>query len=221
MEILEQEYQKVLEAFPNAILVNNLIYHIKILLINNVFLDIDYKKYPKKPKVLFIKSNGEIYKDLDDMISSLKRWKKDNAISIVELINEILTFIENMQTNEILIKKELFKGILDLSRNQHPREILGLLRMEDGIVLEYILPPGALTTDTSGIFSSSRLPIDSSIEGSIHSHPRGNPHPSSTDLNGVFKKYRFNFIVASPYNSINCVKCFNKNGVEIPFRIVD
>ena len=220
MEILEEEYQKIIESFPNAIIVDNYISHLKIPLVNNRFLDIDYKKYPKRPKVLLIKPNGEIYKNLDSMISSLKNWKKGDAISIVELLTDILLFIKKMQNNEIIIERELFNGILALCRNQHPREILGLLRMANGVVTEYILPPGALTSDSSGIFFPSRLPLDPSLEGTVHSHPSGNPCPSLGDLNSVFKKNRFHFIVAYPYNSLTCVKCFDKNGNEIPFRII-
>ena len=126
-----------------------------------------------------------------------------------------------MQTNEILISKELFKGILGLCRDQHPREILGLLRMVNGVVSEYILPPGALTSENSGIFSPSRIPIGSSLEGTIHSHPSGNPNPSLGDLNSIFKKYVFHFIVGYPYNSLTCVKCFDKNGKELKFKIIN
>jgi len=90
----------------------------------------------------------------------------------------------------------------------------------NGVVSEYILPPGALTSDNSGIFSPSRIPIGSSLEGTIHSHPTGSPYPSLVDLNGIFKKYDFHFIVAYPYNNLNCVKCFDKNGTEIPFKLI-
>ncbi|MFX1259775.1 MAG: hypothetical protein ACFFAN_18135 [Promethearchaeota archaeon] len=221
MKDVEEEFKKIFETFPNAIFVDNIISHVKIPLINNVFLDINYKRYPKRPKVTLIKSNGQIYKNLDTMILSLKSWKKNSAISIVELINEIIVFVNSMQSNEVLIKKELLNGVLALCRNQHPKEILGLLRMDKGIVSEYILPPGALTSNSSGVFFPSRIPLDSSLEGTIHSHPSGNPNPSLGDLNGVFVHKRFHFIVAYPYNSLNCVKCFNNKGNEIPFKIIN
>jgi len=221
MEIIESEYQKIIAAFPNATIVKNFIFHIRIPLINDVIIDINYKRYPKKPKVVLIKEDGQIYDNLDTMIFSLKSWKKKNPVSIVELINEILDFVQNMQFNEILIKKELLEGIMALCREQHPREILGLLRIDKGAVIEFILPPGALTSDSSGIFFPSRLPLDASLEGSVHSHPSGNPYPSLGDLNGVFKKKRFHFIVAFPYNKLSCVKCFDKIGKELKFKIIN
>ena len=220
MEIIENEYQKIIKSFPNAEIVDNYISHIKIPLLNDVFLDIDYKKYPKRPKVVLIKENGQIYSNLDMVILSLKSWKKKNPIPIVELIKELFIFVNNMQSNEILINRELLDGIMALCREQHPREILGLLRVEKGITTEFILPPGALTSDSSGIFFPSRLPLDPSLEGTVHSHPSGNSNPSLGDLNNVFKLKRFHFIIGYPYNSLSCVKCFNKNGNEIPFKTI-
>ncbi len=217
---IEEEYQKIIETFPDALLVDNYIFHVKIPLVNDVFLDINFRKYPKRPKVIWIKSNGEIYKNLDMMIGMLLNWKKKDAPSVVELINEILNFVNRMQSNEIEIKAELLDGLLALCRQQHPREILGLLRMNNGIFTEFILPPGAITSDTSGVFFPNRLPMDSTLEGSVHSHPTGNITPSIQDLASVFQKNRFNFIIGYPYNNFSCVKCFDKRGNEIIFRIV-
>ncbi len=220
--IIEEQYQKIIETFPDAIIVDNYIFHVKIpLVVNDVYLDINFKKYPKKPKVIWIKSNGETYKNLGTVIRTLLTWKKKNAPPVVELINEILAFVNMMQTNEIGIEAELLDGLLALCRQQHPREILGLLRIDKGIFTEFILPPGAITSDTSGVFFPSRLPMDSTIEGSVHSHPTGNITPSIQDLASVFQKNRFNFIIGYPYNSFSCVKCFDKRGNEILFRIVN
>ena len=131
MEILEQEYQKVLEAFPNVGLINNLIYHINLPLINDVSLEINFKNYPKKPKVILIREDGQTDKSLDMILTALNSWKKKTPLSIADLINEIHIFIKRMQTKEILIKKDLLNGIFALCRNQHPREILGLLRVDN------------------------------------------------------------------------------------------
>jgi len=221
MEILEQEYQKVLEAFPNVGLINNLIYHINLPLINDVSLEINFKNYPKKPKVILIREDGQTDKSLDMILTALNSWKKKTPLSIADLINEIHIFIKRMQTKEILIKKDLLNGIFALCRNQHPREILGLLRVDNWVVTEYILPPGALTSVQDGVFFPSRLPLDPSLEGTVHSHPSGNPVPSLGDLNNVFKLKRFHFILAYPYNSLDCVKCFDKNGQELKFKIIN
>jgi proteasome lid subunit RPN8/RPN11 len=219
MELIEEEYKKIIETFPNVSIVNGFIYHIKIPLINDVYLNIDFKKYPKRPKVILTKSNGEIYSNL--MIGSLMNWKKKNAISIIELIKEIQNFVEGMQTKKILIKKELLKGLLTLSRDQHPKEILYLLRIHNGVADEFILPPGAITSNSSGVFFPSRIPFDSSIGGTVHSHPSGNLNPSMGDLKGVFQKKNFHFIIGYPYNDLSCVKCFDRLGNEITFQVIE
>ena len=221
MDIIEEQYQKVIEAFPNTILVNDFISHVKIPLINEVFLDIDYSKYPKIPKVKLTKSDGQVYRKVDRNISSLMSWNKKNTISIVELITEILAFIEGMRSNTVRINKDLINGILALCREHHPREILGLLRVDKGIISEYILPPGALTTNKSGVYSPSRIPSDPSLEGTVHSHPTGNPNPSPTDLKHIFMKFRFNIIVAYPYFDLNSVKCYDQKGKIIKLQIID
>jgi len=221
MEIIEEQYQKVIETFPNTILVNNFISHLKIPSEIDWFLDIDYSKYPKRPKVILTNPNGQVYKKLDMWISSLRSWKKKDAISIVELIYEILAFIEGVKLSAITIKKDLINGILALCREHHPREILGFLRVDKGIVSEFILPPGAITSTSSGVYSPGRMPWDLSIDGTVHSHPTGNPNPSQTDLKGVFMRKSFHIIVAYPYNSLNCVKCFDQKGKTIKLQVID
>lgn len=221
MEIIEDQYQKVIEAFPNTLIVKNFISHLNIPLMNEVLLDINYSKYPRRPKVILIKSDGQIFKKVDSMISSLMNWKRKNAISIVELITEILAFIESMRSNKITIKADLINGILALCRETHPREILGLLRVDKGIITEFILPPGAITSNISGVYNRIRMPSDLSLEGTVHSHPTGNLNPSPTDLKGIFITRRFHIIVGFPYDSLNCVKCFDQKGKSIKLQIID
>ena len=45
MEKIEEEYQKIIETFPNAIAVNNFISHVKIPIKNESFIDIEFKNY--------------------------------------------------------------------------------------------------------------------------------------------------------------------------------
>ena len=220
MNIIEDEYHKIIEFYPNAIIEKDCISQVKIPLKNKFFLKINFKNYPKKPIINLISKDNHIYRKVDKIIPLLNRWEKKNPPSIVDLINEILAFIKRLEFKEIKIKKELLNGIIALCKNQHPREILGLLRIVNGIAIEYILPPGAITSKSSGLFVPSRLGFDSTLNGSIHSHPSGNPNPSIVDINNIFKTKKFNFIVAYPYN-LSSIKCFNNEGREIEFRILD
>ena len=220
MEKIEEQYQIIIETYPKTIIINNLITHVKIPINNGNFIEIDYKNYPKKPKVRLINKKGQVYKRLEKSIPTLNSWNAKNSPLIIELISQIRAFINNLSLKEVIIKKELLEGILGLCREHHPKEILGLLRVEREIVTEFILPPGALNSTISGVFFPNRIPYDLSLQGSVHSHPSGNPNPSSQDLNSVFKKMRFNFIIGYPYNLFN-MKCFDRDGKEINYRIID
>ena len=220
MNIIENQYEKVIEFYPNVILENNIISHVKIPLRKGYFLEINFSRYPKKPIVSLIRTDNRVYRKIDKITPLLNRWEKRNPPSIVDLINEIITFINDLESEHIKIKKELLNGFFALCRNQHPKEILFLLRITNGIATETILPPGTLTSKNSGVFNPSRLGLDLSLKGSIHSHPSGNPYPSLTDINRVFKTKAFNFIIAFPYN-LSSIKCFNSRGQEIEFTIID
>ena len=218
-DLIEDQYYKVFEKYPQLETVNTLIHHLRIPLINNVFLDLDFKKYPKRPKAKLIKPNGEEFDNLKTMITSLKTWKKKEAPDILELIHEIVLVVERMEKTEVMIKKELLEGILALARDKHPNEIVGLLRIENGVTTEFVLPPGAISNSSNAVFFPSRIPLDSSLVGTVHSHPSGNPYPSSTDLERVFRSRFFNFIVAYPYN-FQTVRCFDQLGNELQYKLV-
>ncbi|MFX1316379.1 MAG: hypothetical protein ACFE9T_10985 [Promethearchaeota archaeon] len=220
MEEIKIQYQNIIDHFPNTVTINNKISHINIKLNRGIILEIDYSKYPKKPKVKLINQSGEIYKMLKDDIPSLKNWKISKTKSVLNVINEIILTLEELQSNKVKIKRELLDGFLVLCREHHPKEFLGILKMDKNIFSEFILPPGALTSRSSGVFFPSRLPISRSYQGSIHSHPSGNLYPSLQDLNSVFKGKNFNFIVGFPY-SLNHIKCFDKNGTELQFKVIN
>ncbi|MHA1489788.1 MAG: hypothetical protein ACTSRI_09040 [Promethearchaeota archaeon] len=217
---IEDEYYKIIEYYSNAIIDDNCISHIKIPLKDNFFLKINFDKYPKNPIVYLISKYGRASRKLNKIIPMLKNWEKKTPPSIIELINQILIFFKNLESREISIKKDFLYGIFALCKNQHPKEILGLLRTVNGVASEYILPPGAFTSTNSGVFFPSRLGFDPTLEGTIHSHPSGNPNPSLVDINNVFKTKKFNFIIAYPYN-MSSIKCFNNRGKEIKFKIIN
>ncbi len=217
---IEIQYQNIIENFPNAETIENKISHIKIGLIKGIMLEIDYSKYPKKPKVKIINQSGKVYKKLNNDITSLKNWKIIKTKSILNVINEIIFILEDLQSNTVKIKRDLLVGFLALCRAHHPKEFLGILKRDKNVFTEFILPPGAITSRNSGVFFPSRLPINQYYQGTIHSHPSGNLYPSLQDLNSVFKGNRFHFIVGFPY-SLNYIKCFDKNGTELHFKVIN
>lgn len=220
MEEIEKEYQKIISVYPNAIKVNEYIGHLRIPLENNIFIDINYKKYPKRPKVNLLKENGEVFKNFDRMISTLNKWKSKEPYSIVDIINDVFLFIQGVESRVVLIKQDLINGILGMGYQRHPNEMLGFLRIIDGIFSEFLLPPNASYSETSAVFNPGRIPIDSDLQGTVHSHPNGNIKPSPVDLQTVFRNYNYNFILGYPYNNINCIKCFDQLGNELKFKVI-
>ncbi|MFX1557994.1 MAG: Mov34/MPN/PAD-1 family protein [Promethearchaeota archaeon] len=214
-----KQYQDIINHFPNSIIVDNKITHIKIELSKGIILEIDYSKYPKKPKVRLINQSGKVYKNLNNEIISLKKWNTNDNKSILNVINEIVFVIDGLQSNIVKIKRELLDGFLALCREHHPKEFVGILKMDKGVFTEFILPPGALTSRNTGVFFPWRIPINRDYQGSIHSHPSGTLFPSLQDLNSVFKGYKFNFIVGFPY-TLNNIKCFEKDGTELQFKVI-
>jgi len=219
IEEIEIQYQNIIEHFPNTVTIENKISHIKIELNKGIILELDYSKYPKKPKVKIINQSGKVYKKLNNDITSLKNWKIDKPKSILNVINEIIFILKDLQSNIVKIKRELLIGFLALCQAHHPKEFLGILKRDKNVFTEFILPPGAITSKHSGVFFPSRLPISRYYQGTIHSHPSGNLYPSLQDLNSVFKGNRFHFIVGFPY-SLNHIKCFDKNGTELHFKVI-
>lgn len=67
---------------------------------------------------------------------------------------------------------------------------------------------------------STRFPINRSYQGTIHSHPSGYLFPFLQDLNSVFKRLGFQFIVGFPFN-LNHIKYFGKNGTELQFKAIN
>ncbi|MFX1572842.1 MAG: Mov34/MPN/PAD-1 family protein [Promethearchaeota archaeon] len=220
MKEIELQYQNIIEHFPNTVTIENRITHIKIELNKGIILELDYSKYPKKPEVNLINQSGKVYNKLNKDINSLKNWKKNKTRSILNVINETILILDGLQSNIVKIKRELLDGFLALCRAHHPKEFLGILKMDKNIFTEFILPPGAITSRNSGVFFPSRFPIDRSYQGTIHSHPSGNFYPSLQDLNSAFKGKRFNFIVGFPY-TLNHIKCFDKNGIELQFQVIN
>lgn len=217
---IENQYQNIIEIYPSAIAIDNKISHIKIELPHNIILEVDYSKYPKKPKVILINQSGDVYKNLNNDISSLKNWKKDSMKSVLSVIKEINLTLEGLQSNIVRIKGELLDGFFALCRAHHPKEFLGLLKIDNNVFTEFILPPGAVTSRNTGVFFPGRIPINRDYQGTIHSHPSGTLIPSLQDLNSVFKGNRVHFIVGFPYN-LNHIKCYDKNGIELQFKVIN
>ncbi|MFB0561051.1 MAG: Mov34/MPN/PAD-1 family protein [Candidatus Lokiarchaeia archaeon] len=121
---------------------------------------------------------------------------------------------------KVKIKKEVVEGVLWACRNVHPREFIGLLRAEEGVITEIILAPASVYGKGLAQFHPHMLPFDFSIVGSIHSHPSGSGRPSTQDLNSMFNFGYVHIIVTFPYHNHKNLHTYDKKGKPIQLEVV-
>ncbi len=124
---------------------------------------------------------------------------------------------------KIYFCENVLYSLLSYARDMHPREIFLLLRgkrFRDGfLIYEFLFPP--LTTLGKGFvsFNPSMIPIDLTIIGSLHSHPSGILEPSVEDYSGMYGVIMV--IIAYPYNGVDCIAVFDKDGRHVHFEVVE
>lgn len=119
----------------------------------------------------------------------------------------------------IQIESEALEFILHVCRNTHPKEFAGFLRETKGTITEILLAPGTLFGKGSSVVNRWMLPIDSSICGTVHSHPSSVTAPSLNDLRffSIFGKYHA--IVGFPYTE-QTIQFFNRKGEKLDHKVV-
>lgn len=121
---------------------------------------------------------------------------------------------------ELSIGESLLGSMCDFAVEQHPHEIILLLRGKVGreaiAIDDFLVPPMAVSGVRFAEFPLHVLPIDFSIVGTAHSHPSGALSPSVGDLNNFYS--RVMMIMAHPYTIAN-VAAFNARGERISIRV--
>jgi len=120
----------------------------------------------------------------------------------------------------IIIDPEVFKAMQEFAKNNHPNEIIVLLRGsktgDDIHVTDFLLPPFGSGGKGHASFPSHMLPIDFSIVGTAHSHPSGVLNPSTTDFHNFYG--RIMMIIGPPYNEPRAA-AYYKSGEQVPVRV--
>ncbi len=120
----------------------------------------------------------------------------------------------------VKIKKETVESILSAAKSTYPNEFLALLGVdEEGVISELVVLPAVYGKRHSFLYNYS-IPFDSSIAGSIHSHPSPNFRPSKADLRLFSRMGKVHFIAAYPFTP-ESLKCYNSEGKEIEFEVVE
>jgi proteasome lid subunit RPN8/RPN11 len=120
--------------------------------------------------------------------------------------------------NEVYFPKDLKEGVIEYARENHPNEIILLLkgRLEKGsaYVESFVIPPLSRGGRTRAIFNMNLLPPDRSIIGSIHSHPSGFAVPSKEDL--LYGLGPVIMIIGLPAE----IRAFDKDGNELRVNFI-
>jgi proteasome lid subunit RPN8/RPN11 len=121
----------------------------------------------------------------------------------------------------IVIKRSVIDSILSYCRYLHPREGILLLRgktEKDRIIVDNVeIPPFATHGRGFSTFPLHMLPIDFTVIGTAHSHPTGNPQPSTKDLNNFYGKIMI--IATYPYYSEQQITAYNSQGKPTEYKI--
>jgi proteasome lid subunit RPN8/RPN11 len=122
----------------------------------------------------------------------------------------------------IKLYKSVLEGIQALAEDNHPNEVVVLLRgkreLQDIIITEYLIPPFGFGSRKSASFPAYLLPMDFTLIGTSHSHPSGNVKPSTGDSHNFFG--RIMMILGPPYNQQN-LAIYNKQGESMSFEILE
>jgi len=117
------------------------------------------------------------------------------------------------------IRQELIALLLEMGRESHPNEFVGVLREQDGILNEIDLLPGTVGRENSASLFYDMMPLDTHVAGSAHSHPNGVIQPSLADVNFFPRTGRYHIIIGYPYEEGNW-KCFTADGEPCDLDVI-
>lgn len=117
------------------------------------------------------------------------------------------------------IRRSALDLALEAAKASHPQEFGGLLRIEGNTITELILLPGTIQGDSHAIFQMHMLPVDRTINGSVHSHPDPHPYPSDADFELFEKHGTIHLILCMPYGPDDW-RCYDHMGLPTSLEIV-
>jgi proteasome lid subunit RPN8/RPN11 len=122
---------------------------------------------------------------------------------------------------ELTLPRNLANIFIETAQNNHPKEIILLLRGSQHKnvikISDFLVPPFGTVGESFASFPIHMLPIDFSIMGTVHSHPTGKNTPSIQDLHNFYGKIMI--IIGYPYR-LSDIASYSKQGKIIPVTLV-
>ncbi len=217
MKMLTKKTQidKILDLYPETMIIDS--NNLKIPLFPKATLTINFKNYPKKPKMTLPKKIQRILGDHEPFIPLFRHWDKSNPPFLSLIITALKYTIEMVAGIKVHFLNKTINDICYMAKTSHPKEMFCLLRIINGILAEFIIAPRSESSEISAVFFPQHLGHDNTIIATCHSHPSSNFKPSLADLQ-TFRKFSVNIIVGAPYN-ISTLGVYNLQGHPIPFEI--
>jgi proteasome lid subunit RPN8/RPN11 len=217
--LLEEELARLQELFEVAP-AGEENWKVHIALLPRVDIIVDFRKYPRRPSIEIPRELARICGKPGDFLLSLTKWNNAKPFHVASVVEELRNFIENVAGIKLRMLYRLATGLCEQARQYHPREFVGLLRVQGGVLAEYLLPPNMQSSAISAVYSGHNLPTDRSIIASVHSHPSGNASPSAPDLHMFSGGTQFfHVIIGFPYNFASML-AYDRRGKPIPIEIV-
>jgi proteasome lid subunit RPN8/RPN11 len=130
----------------------------------------------------------------------------------------------SLDTYEHPTVRKIRKSALDMgfeaARASFPQEFGCMLRVEKDTITELVLVPGTIQGDEHAIFALGNLPVDRSIQGTLHSHPDPHPYPSDADFELFEHHGTIHLILAQPYEG-EAWRAYDHTGVPTYLDVVD
>lgn len=123
----------------------------------------------------------------------------------------------------VYIHPRVVEGLLAYAKSCHPKEGILLLRgrrKRDRLVVEeLVIPPLPTHGEGFSSFPTHMLPLDLSILGIAHSHPSGNPTPSTQDLLNFYGLVMA--IITYPYRRVEDIHLYDREGNRLPLHLLE
>ena len=118
------------------------------------------------------------------------------------------------------VKQSLLDSLLESARAVYPNEFICLIgSTQDSLILDDLIVVPAVYGENFSYIHSHLVPLDPSIQGSVHSHPSTANYPSTADKAAFRKLGQVHLIIGYPYNYTS-VKMYDSKGHPLPFEVI-
>ena len=126
-----------------------------------------------------------------------------------------------MRKGIVGITQDTLDFILDVSKDNHPNEFIGMLYADEDIITDIVFLPGTRSSNEHALIRLDMLPMGFDYVGSVHSHPHpGAMGPSEQDKFMFSRTGNCHIITFYPYTKQSW-RCYNSRGEERELEIVE